>query len=935
MIKSLFKKTFNIHEGEMRIALLMQLYIFLLITVLLLIKPSVSALFLSHLGSEKLPYAYLLVALVAVLSSMLYNWLVERFSIKIVAIASVLIFSGFFLFLSYIIYAGIENNALLYFYYLSISLFGVLLTSQFWVIANLVFDLREAKRLFSFIGAGAIAGGIFGGYLTTFLADNFGNAVVALVATVFLLLTLPLILWVWHLRIDRLNKYIKHDRKAGKHQNFLSSYALIFRSKHLINIAAIVGLSVIVAKLVDYQFSDFSHQAYRDSDELASFFGFWFSSFNIVSLLIQLFLTNRLLERFGVSTNLIFLPMALAIGSIIFMLVPELWVLILLKGIDTSFKQSVNKSAFELSILPVSYEIKKQAKPFIDVVVDSIATGLAGILLILVIEKMNLDARSITMITLSFLFVWFILIYRLRNSYFDAFRTNIRKLVSGDDDKIEENTGSLKTSIKTIFKYGRESEIIKLLNHFEPEHTEIYSKQVIGLLDHQSDRVKAAAIHTLYGKKGKKLKTKMIGLIEHSKDDEVVYEAMEYILAQRDTDQEQIFRKYLDHKSDYIKNAALLSLSRAARYNSALAGIYNLDKRISDQIKEFTDYEAEQRKEEIAALLLSIGYFGKEKYYSFIDKYLNGSDPFLVKYAIKAAGLSRYEPFITKLVKLMHLKMYREDIVNALMRYGESIVTRLYQLDQDELIDSEVRGEIPRVIEKFKSKRAIVTVLNLLESKDVLLRKNASESLKKIKDPKQKIKVNKSKLSNLIFNECMYFKDSLTAVYSLSENREEKTKETLLAREVLTGHLQRQIDHSLETIFNLLGLKYAESDMDMALEGVKKNDDESRINAVEFLSNMLDSDLKDELLPLLEYHFLEDREVNLDFKIMNEPELFSLLFKRRGVISKKLILKLLLTYKDLRPFKEAVKPLLNHKNPDIKRLAKQVFDKSSDLTTGL
>jgi len=51
------------------------------------------------------------------------------------------------------------------------------------------------------------------------------------------------------------------------------------------------------------------------------------------------------------------------------------------KGVDGSFKQSINKAAFELSFLPVSYESKKQAKPFIDVVVDSVATGIAGFLL--------------------------------------------------------------------------------------------------------------------------------------------------------------------------------------------------------------------------------------------------------------------------------------------------------------------------------------------------------------------------------------------------------------------------------------------------------------------------------------------------------------------------------------------------------------------------
>jgi len=96
MIKDLFKKSFNIREGELKIALLMQLYIFLVITVLLLVKPTVTALFLSGLGADKLPYGYLLVAVVAVLSSVFYNRMIKRFSIKIVALVTIIIFSALF-----------------------------------------------------------------------------------------------------------------------------------------------------------------------------------------------------------------------------------------------------------------------------------------------------------------------------------------------------------------------------------------------------------------------------------------------------------------------------------------------------------------------------------------------------------------------------------------------------------------------------------------------------------------------------------------------------------------------------------------------------------------------------------------------------------------------------------------------------------------------
>ena len=45
----------------------------------------------------------------------------------------------------------------------------------------------------------------------------------------------------------------------------------------------------------------------------------------------------------------------------------------------------VNKAAFELSIMPIPIGIKNQAKSFIDVAVDSVATGFAGFLLVFLI----------------------------------------------------------------------------------------------------------------------------------------------------------------------------------------------------------------------------------------------------------------------------------------------------------------------------------------------------------------------------------------------------------------------------------------------------------------------------------------------------------------------------------------------------------------------
>ena len=251
-------------------------------------------------------------AVIAVITSFFYNRLLQWFSIKSLAIATIILFSLFFLILGYVIHFEIIDPWILYFYYLSLSIFGVMVTSQFWIIANLAFDVREAKRLFGFIGAGAIAGGVFGGYLTSILTNYFGSGFAMIVAVFFLLCCLPLILMIWRIREKRFNKFVETRSQQNKKDLSGSSLKLVLSSKHLLNLAALTGVSVFVAKLIDYQFSDFSHEAYEDPHDLAAFFGFWFSTFNVIAILIQLFLTNRLLAYFGVATNLIFWPLVIS-----------------------------------------------------------------------------------------------------------------------------------------------------------------------------------------------------------------------------------------------------------------------------------------------------------------------------------------------------------------------------------------------------------------------------------------------------------------------------------------------------------------------------------------------------------------------------------------------------------------------------------------------
>ena len=920
----------------------MQLYIFIIITVLLIVKPTVNALFLSKLGADNLPYGYLLVAIVAVITSYFYNKAIRKFSLLKITIFSLVFFSLGFLALSAIMEFSILNDWLLYVYYLGVSLFAVIATSQFWILANMVFNAREAKRLFGFIGAGAITGGIFGGYLTSVVVSASSNRVVILIAAILILCCIPLIQKIWKLRILKMNVYVRNQRKQTDSIKESSSLTLISQSKHLTYLALIIGISVIVAKLVDFQFSDFANNAISDPDDLAAFFGFWFSSFNVIALCLQLFLTNRILSKLGVSSTLLILPLAIALGCLLFLTFPELWVLIIIKGIDGSFKQSLNKAAIELSIMPIPLHIKNQAKSFIDVAVDSIATGIAGFMLIFLIRRLDLDSAYITVIILLFVLVWMILIYRLREAYYNSFRANIQRTLSENASFEEKNKNETPLSTaRRVLSSGNEEDILLLLDRLSTYKVKSLKYSIISLLDHPSLKVKGAAIKQFY-KYDKGTALNKVEDLVSIKDDDLVYAALDYIFNHSTINEQKFFQKYLDHNNDYIANAALLCLAKEASNNKKIAVLYNLSDRIKQRIDFLNSPEGFTRREAVASLLITIAYSSMSEYYSFIHVHLNNKDQYIVKRAIKAAGITSSEQFIHPLINNLNNKPLRKKTVKALRKFGPKIIDTILALDKRQDLMDATKEYVPRIIQSFKSQKAILVLFKLLRSKDIIIRLEASKSLIRLKHKESKLFFNKRVLKKTIVRESAYYKRTLDAIASLQNAIEtdmivasdaDKSTEVLIARQSLIDLLDEQLEMSLKCLFNILGLVYDETDIAMSYSGIQSDIKEARVNALEFLDNLLQSQMKTSVFPLIEHYVLEDQSnesLSVKVNVMPEKACLMMLEKNRGKRIKLEILNLIKQLDDP-SYLPMVHSLKHHDNKDVKFFAHTTYEGLSKL----
>ncbi|WP_375240594.1 Npt1/Npt2 family nucleotide transporter [Polaribacter sp.] len=931
-MKKIISKTFGLRDDEISISFFMFLYIFIIITTLLIVKPTVNALFVSKLGADSLPLGYLLVASVAVLTSYFYNRAIRYFSLVKVTVISLIIFSIAFIALGLIIKFTVISNWLLYFYYTFISLFAVVATSQFWLFANMVFNAREAKRNFGFIGAGAISGGIFGGYLTSIIATSFGNEVAIFMAAALILLCIPILKKVYNLKIKFLNTFKRKQVIADQENLESSSLKLIKNSKHLTYIALITGIGVVVAKLVDFQFSDFAQKALPDSDDLAAFFGFWFSTFNVIALVIQLFLTNKVLTRLGVSTTLLILPLTIAFGSLLFLTFPELWVLIIIKGIDGSAKQSVNKAAVELSIMPIPIQIKNQAKSYIDVVIDSIATGFAGFLLIFLIKRLNLDTTYITVIILFFTFVWILFIYKLREAYFTSFKENIQKTLTLENVKSKKRTNTI-ADFKQILSSGNEEAILSALNRLKDYKQTNFNQAIIRLLEHPSNKIKTKAIEYLDAFESVNILDKVEVLV-YEKDDLLVYIALDYILAHSPISDTSFFNKYLNHSNEYIANGALHSLAKQS-YNNAKLGLkYNVLGRLDEKVVALNNGNLSDRQEVLAGLLMSIAYVRMTSNYHLISKHLKNSNPYIAKFATISAGITSDEIFIDDLLNLLLKKKYRKRAVKALKNYGPKIIDYLFKLDKKGILKPSIKKHLPRIVESFKNEKSVKILLRLLRSRNAVTRLYASNSLIKILKKNKNLSVSNRVVKNQILRESNYYKNTLEIITSIenlinleSSLSEEGITELNVVRNNLISELEILLDNNLKAIFNLLSLLYNAEDIKMTYVGIQSEIKEAKINSLEFLDNILQSKIKTMVLPIIEYYVVDD--ANYKATIINLNPIKERKALRRIIRMGNFKLKILvIKYVQISNNKNLISvllPLKQFKNVDVKALATKTY----------
>ncbi|NWG13413.1 MAG: HEAT repeat domain-containing protein [Acidobacteria bacterium] len=842
MLQSVLGAIGQIRGREGTTALLMFLYSFLAMTSHNIIKPVTRSKFITDLGAENLPYVQLVAGLLIGVIMAGYAWLVSRlprrWSIPVTqaGIAGVLV-TFWFLFRT-----GEEWVSALF--YLFGLILGILLISQFWTFANVIYDPRQAKRLFGFIGGGASLGGALGSGLTRLLAKEVGAENLLLLSAATMLLCLVIVSFV----VTRESQTADLALAVGsevKGVGWKRAFELLRQSRHLRLIALVISFAAIGAAFVEQQLNMATEatKGQANTDEITAFLAtvaFWTSLFGF---LIQIAVTSRIHRYLGIGFALVLLPVSLGTTGLIILFYATLWAPAVARVLDQSLRYTVDKTTREILYMPLPADSKLEAKPFVDVTVDRFAKGIGAVLLLFLISSwgLGLNWQQLSYVTVLMTGLWIFMALKAKRAYQEAFRHSIEtgEIKPSEIRLAFADLSTVETLIQELAspEEGRVLYAIDLLESLD-------KKNLVTplLLHHESPAVRLRVLELMAGAQPE-ISSRWLPAVQTMLGDEspeVRAAAVAAVARMRGQQSAELVRPLLH--DDYPRIAMTSAMILAG--SSLEEDVRAAENMLTGLVADSRDSAARLKKE----FAVAIRYTSEPHFRRLLIPLLHDSTPDVAAeamHSVRQLGPADFI-FVPTLISLLRDRRLKSSAREALVEHGEPAlpILRHFMLDQDE--DIWVRRHIPATIALIPCQRAVEALIEALGDPDGFLRFKAIAALERLRRNRSELKFPAEPIEADALREC----ERLLTRHSIAAHlrAERRMPEDALLARALAEKVQRALDR----IYRLLGLVYPWEDIAAARWAIEHDGTRGRAGALEYLDNTLKGELRRKLLPVIE-----------------------------------------------------------------------------------
>ena len=694
------------------------------------------------------------------------------------------------------------------------ALSATLLVGQFWLLAGTLFSAAQSRRLFGPLASGGVLGGVGGGALATLLLSFVPVRGLLGVAS---LLYFGAALLATRLVLEDVaapSRAMTSSPVASR-EPLRPQMKKVQGDPFLARLAIMAVLSIAVSVVVDYLYKakvsrTIPHEA------LGGFFARYQLVLSLGSLVLQVVITGPVVQRIGVVALALTGPLMLTLGGTLTALLgAPFWLVVALKGTDTSLRNSLGRVAAELLWAPV--EQQAQARGFVDLVVTRVAQAVAGG--VLLAATLRHEFRSVDLASTAAVLaaLWLLVGVGIRKPYIALFRN---ALTRGGVEREFMLTELDLTSVETL---------VEALARPQPS-------EVIAAMNVLAERKRARLIPAL--------------ILLHG-DEGVLLRALEILGPSERKDWHSLGERLLDSPSPRVQQAVVRAfalagetavLARIAQHPSpglrTFAALYLAQ--LAGQTMSGDPLSWELFAEDDDEHTLKLAFIESLAAHPTADtpRLLLGFArlPALAGAVTAALELAGDDSAIDFLIGRLKWADDRLSARRALVRLGEPALRALEAALYDPARERRVRIHVPRSISAFLSKDALAILLKaLVEHENGLIRYKSLRGLEQIA-LETSLRIDPDPIFHELTRNALEYLRLFSVELALKSDRVAAAR---LESQLVIELLEDKIAQSRDRLARLLQVLHRGDDIPAIFSALMSSDRRRRGRAVEFLDALI------------------------------------------------------------------------------------------------
>lgn len=298
-------------------------------------------------------------------------------------------------------------------FFVWLSVFNLFVVSVFWSLMSDIFDHRQAARLFGVIAAGGSLGAILGPAMTALLAQQIAPRHLLLPAAAILALTLPC---QWHLQRWKARQSTDPGHNSAEPEalggSLLEGVRALLGSRYLLGICLFIWLYTTLATFLYFAQAEIVQHHLSDSGDRTTLFALLDGTTNLLTVILQLFITARLVRHIGLPRTLAAVPLLVLAGLLLLAMLPLLLTIGLLQVLRRAGNYAIAKPGREMLFTVLPRMQKYKAKNVIDTVVYRGGDAIAGWVYAL-LASAGIGTGGIALLAAPLSGLWALVGYRL------------------------------------------------------------------------------------------------------------------------------------------------------------------------------------------------------------------------------------------------------------------------------------------------------------------------------------------------------------------------------------------------------------------------------------------------------------------------------------------------------------------------------------------